>query len=70
MSKNIGSLLEAKKAAGIKADMTEVKNVLHEVVGALMCEDIELRALTRDFVLLYMEKLETFNVIPNYTMPR
>ena len=70
MTKKFETLLKAKQAAKIKADLTDLKAVLHEVTGALMCEDIELRALTRDFVLLYMEKLETFNVIPNYTMPR
>jgi hypothetical protein len=70
MVKKFESLLEAKRAAKINADLSDLKAVLHEVTGALMCEDIELRALTRDFVLLYMEKLETFNVIPNYIMPR
>ena len=52
------TLLEAKKAAGIKADMTDIYAVLHEVTSALMCEDVELRALTRDFILLYMSKMQ------------
>ena len=68
--KTFKTLLEAKKDAGIQADLTDVLAVLHEVTGALMCEDIELRALTRDFVLLYMSKLESFNVIPKYSMPK
>ena len=55
------TILEAKKAAGIKADMTDIYAVLHEVTGALMCEDIELRALTRDFVVLYMSKMKKEN---------
>lgn len=58
------TILEAKKAAGIQADMTEVKQVLHEVIGALMCEDQEIRALTRDFVLLYLAKLEKEHKVP------
>lgn len=64
MTKKFESLLEAKRAAGIKADMTEVKEVLHEVLGALMCEDQEIRALTRDFVLLYLAKLEKEHKYP------
>ena len=68
--KNIKSLLEAKKAAKIESDLTDVLAVLHEVTGALMCEDPELRALTRDFVLLYMSKLESYNVLPKHTMPK
>lgn len=70
MTTKFETLLEAKRAAKIKADLTDLKSVLHEVTGALMCEDIELRALTRDFVLMYMEKPESFNIIPNYSMPR
>lgn len=70
MVKKFETLLEAKRAAKIKADLTDLKAVLHEVTSALMCEDIELRALTRDFVLMYMERLESFNIIPNYSMPR
>lgn len=66
--KNFKTLLQAKKEAKIEADLTDVLAVLHEVTSALMCEDIELRALTRDFVLLYMSKLESYNVIPNYTL--
>lgn len=67
--KTFDSLLVAKKAAKIESDLTDVLAVLHEVTGALMCEDQELRALTRDFVLLYMSKLESYNVLPNHTMP-
>ena len=70
MTTKFENLLEAKRAAKIKSDLTDVLAVLHEVTGALMCEDIELRALTRDFVLLYMEKLDTMNVLPNYSMPK
>jgi hypothetical protein len=70
MTKKFESLLEAKRAAKINADLTDILAVLHEVTGALMCEDIELRALTRDFIVLYMQKLENFNIVPNYTMPR
>lgn len=68
--KKLSNLIEAKKAAKIESDLTDVLAVLHEVTGALMCEDPELRALTRDFVLLYMSKLESFNVIPKYSMPK
>ena len=50
--------LAAKKAAAVAVDMNEIKALLHEVVGALMCEDIELRALTRDIVLSYLEKIK------------
>lgn len=70
MTTKFENLLEAKRAAKIKADLTDLKAVLHEVTGALMCEDIELRALTRDFVLMYRERLESFNIIPNYSMPK
>lgn len=55
--KNLKSLLEAKKAAKIQSDLSDLYAVLHEVAGALMCEDIELRALTRDFVVLYMARM-------------
>ena len=68
--KTFKTLLEAKKDAGIQADLTDVLAVLHEVTGALMCEDPELRALTRDFVVLYMSKLEAYNVLPKHTMPK
>lgn len=68
MTKKFESLLEAKRAAKINADLTDILAVLHEVTGALMCEDIELRALTRDFIVLYMKKLETFHIIPQYSM--
>lgn len=70
MTTKFENLLEAKRAAKINADLTDLKAVLHEVTGALMCEDIELRALTRDFVLMYRERLESFNIIPNYSMPK
>lgn len=68
--KKLSNLIEAKKAAKIESDLTDVLAVLHEVTGALMCEDPELRALTRDFVLLYMSKLESYNVLPKHTMPK
>lgn len=68
--KKLTNLIEAKKAAKIQSDLTDVLAVLHEVTGALMCEDVEIRALTRDFILLYMKKLESYNVLPNYGMPK
>ncbi len=68
--KNFKTLLEAKKDAKIESDLTDVLAVLHEVTGALMCEDAEIRALTRDFVVLYMSKLESYNVIPSYAVPK
>ena len=62
--KNFNSLLEAKRAAGIQADLSDLYAVLHEVTGVLMCEDIELRALTRDFVVLYMSKMQKEHKVP------
>jgi hypothetical protein len=61
--KEFNSLLEAKKAAGIQADLSDLYAVLHEVTGALMCEDIELRALTRDFIVMYMSKMQKEHMV-------